>query len=1397
MAKSSEPIKELQRSMNRLQRADGTVLHLGGRAYLVASEAVLDPDALLELFEREDLSETAALDGLASSCRLRAPARWIAGRWLGALQHDLKLLEMHRERAALTREAPRLFRGRTIDREWIAGRRAQLARLQEVYAREALRPRALPSWQAVLEVARSFFGEETAAELENIRERSTAVSAGRRREALRRAEELARRLEGEAPSNEEARLAAFLDETERRLRQVGRWPGRARRRHLPQVVAAVVSWPALLTVEDARTEATEPLAQQVRALASQLAAQLPSTRSPEYQERLAVCLSRYGLLFPPSPGSGLVLDERFVQEGLRCWPAVKEQLAGLALRLEQALALLALPGRRDKLLRRGLGRAGRWVAEGLEVSLLHDVARLRLLDDLVAEDWDVETARAYCQWVTRLAPHYRQHGVELALTPQAFPRLRGARREDLAVLGLCLLEHHTTATGRPTERRIALLDATLALFQRVPERARACLEGLDRAPAGLAATVCPAFAAWLEQEPNLDRYLHLRDLLGLPQAPAKSLLRDFERAARRSAELAYLAALADAGEGQRRRADQLSRSTPPPGPAWTRRRLAERTEALAAELLERRLDQALAEILRHAFGLALARVTPAWRDAFRFYLATYENQDLLGLLLRNAAANPGRYFPPTLEKNRRWLERAAARGNIEAWLRPRCRAVELAGKRCTLAVEEDPIEVLRMGIPFNTCLALADGCHAAATVLNALDVNKRVLFLKDATGTPVARQLIAVSQDFTLLTYRLYSALPPEHAAQVEQAFRNLCKEIAQEAGLPFGDRGEPENLHGGVWYDDGVAPFGGSDRPPVAAAIAKDYCRSLGLPIPPMMGGLLLDEAEIWAAAQARDLERFERAGEGRWSWPSLALCELGECLVEDLGPTGLTQRHLAGARGLLAPLLWHRAAEGAEALLRAARQLVRSPEETEVLYGPLRSLPRSVAVLEEIAFHAARTAARGVPFDEHGLEHASFRDLPHAAGDLTLAQLLDLCDRLAPVWDWMAEQPYCVACRATAERGVLAAVERVFIRQPDARLAVACLRARRRSRLAQRVALRVLALFPLSRRRGASLTFSALTAFERAPSDAPWAREALGELAARRPELGGSSEMLAACLRQGASVDLASWPLPDEPPFWALGDLVLHVPALLPWLTEHFGAPQVDAALLRDALGQLWRERQALPEADASSHPDLAKALDVLLTAELAEDVWVGWISAFREETGGVLGPLLVDAVARWLRERSRRQPGLLTPDLTLWLWSFPALQEPLLGTLGLLGMPEAERFYRGLLETARPADLDPQDLLERWIVAVLEAGYLGELAATENRGFLDLVIRSVLKRASPERWIELYEDLSHPLPAALFLRELARQPEPSRRELRERLQPQENPNENAAMFRFWLERELACAT
>src|SRR5690606_15637234 len=124
--------------------------------------------------------------------------------------------------------------------------------------------------------------------------------------------------------------------------------------------------------------------------------------------------------------------------------------------------------------------------------------------------------------------------------------------------------------------------------------------------------------------------------------------------------------------------------------------------------------------------------------------------------------------------NRAWLDAARARFDVDAWLRPRARSCRVGARPCRLEVEDDPLEVLRMGVPFDTCLSLRDGFNASSAVVNAVDVNKRVVYLRGEDGAILARQLLAVSEDLHLLRYRLYSALAPADGDEVTSLFEQV-----------------------------------------------------------------------------------------------------------------------------------------------------------------------------------------------------------------------------------------------------------------------------------------------------------------------------------------------------------------------------------------------------------------------------------------------------------------------------------------------------------------------------------------------------------------------------------------------------------------------------------------------
>ncbi len=118
------------------------------------------------------------------------------------------------------------------------------------------------------------------------------------------------------------------------------------------------------------------------------------------------------------------------------------------------------------------------------------IEQVRRLDALertheLASFEDAGAAGAYASFLGTLLPHYAALGLDVPLTPEVFESLRKTtrKREDLAVLAVCLMKHHASADPETAGPAIARLDATLGLFQRRPAEAASILSEALRARA--------------------------------------------------------------------------------------------------------------------------------------------------------------------------------------------------------------------------------------------------------------------------------------------------------------------------------------------------------------------------------------------------------------------------------------------------------------------------------------------------------------------------------------------------------------------------------------------------------------------------------------------------------------------------------------------------------------------------------------------------------------------------------------------------------------------------------------------------------------------------------------------------------------------------------------------------
>jgi hypothetical protein len=147
----------------------------------------------------------------------------------------------------------------------------------------------------------------------------------------------------------------------------------------------------------------------------------------------------------------------------------------------------------------------------------------------------------------------------------------------------------------------------------------------------------------------------------------------------------------------------------------------------------------------------------------------------------------------------------------ETWLSGPVLRREVPGVgEVTLALEQDSLEALRLGTHVGSCLGLNGSCgYSAAAVV--LDVNKRVLYARDARGRVLARQLLCISDDDTLVPFNVY----PESASQALQSFfLDYDLAFSEALGLSLSDGPDSpdvENVLSTCFWHDGAWELGGS----------------------------------------------------------------------------------------------------------------------------------------------------------------------------------------------------------------------------------------------------------------------------------------------------------------------------------------------------------------------------------------------------------------------------------------------------------------------------------------------------------------------------------------------------------------------------------------------------------
>ena len=124
------------------------------------------------------------------------------------------------------------------------------------------------------------------------------------------------------------------------------------------------------------------------------------------------------------------------------------------------------------------------------------------------------------------------------------------------------------------------------------------------------------------------------------------------------------------------------------------------------------------------------------------------------------------------------------------------------GAAVTLAVETDPLEALKLGTYVGSCLGLG-GAFAYSAAAVVLDFNKQVIYARDATGTVVGRQVVALSEARQVVCFEVY---PLDAQKRLGPLFAAYDRQWSAALGLPVyeaNDEYDIAHILSHEWWDD------------------------------------------------------------------------------------------------------------------------------------------------------------------------------------------------------------------------------------------------------------------------------------------------------------------------------------------------------------------------------------------------------------------------------------------------------------------------------------------------------------------------------------------------------------------------------------------------------------------
>ena len=123
-----------------------------------------------------------------------------------------------------------------------------------------------------------------------------------------------------------------------------------------------------------------------------------------------------------------------------------------------------------------------------------------------------------------------------------------------------------------------------------------------------------------------------------------------------------------------------------------------------------------------------------------------------------------------------------------------------------IQLERDPEEILKMGTYVGTCLSLG-GDYMYSAIAALLDINKQVLYARDANQKVLGRQLIAISKERELVCFTVY---PENSSVEIKNLFLEYDLYFSEALGIPLYEKTdedgyEIELILANDWWDDWV----------------------------------------------------------------------------------------------------------------------------------------------------------------------------------------------------------------------------------------------------------------------------------------------------------------------------------------------------------------------------------------------------------------------------------------------------------------------------------------------------------------------------------------------------------------------------------------------------------------